>query len=87
MINFILFLVLSSVKADEFPPDSPVLRMSNQMFFDNAISQPEQNNSWLIMFFAPWCPHCKKLIPLWTELAIGYQDNADSNVIVASVDW
>ena len=42
MINYIvLFFILSFACADEFPEDSLVLRLNNEMFLDNFISQPE----------------------------------------------
>mmetsp|Transcript_36191 Transcript_36191/g.35139 ORF Transcript_36191/g.35139 Transcript_36191/m.35139 type:complete len:201 (+) Transcript_36191:160-762(+) len=27
------------------------------------------NGPWFIMFFAPWCPHCKKFVPVWEQYA------------------
>ena len=36
-----------------------------------------------LKMYAPWCGHCKKLAPTWSQLEMHYKD---SNVVVASVD-
>eukprot|EP00043_Microstomoeca_roanoka_P006347 m.62154 g.62154 ORF g.62154 m.62154 type:complete len:480 (-) comp13378_c0_seq1:209-1648(-) len=37
-----------------------------------------------IEFYAPWCGHCKKLAPTWSQLADEFAD--DDNVVVAKLD-
>eukprot|EP00928_Gymnodinium_smaydae_P017634 TRINITY_DN16747_c0_g1_i3.p1 TRINITY_DN16747_c0_g1~~TRINITY_DN16747_c0_g1_i3.p1 ORF type:complete len:716 (-),score=116.35 TRINITY_DN16747_c0_g1_i3:124-2154(-) len=41
-----------------------------------------------VLFFAPWCPKCQKILPTWTELAkrvkkLGYSDRG---LVVAKMD-
>eukprot|EP00092_Neocalanus_flemingeri_P060104 GFUD01071999.1.p1 GENE.GFUD01071999.1~~GFUD01071999.1.p1 ORF type:complete len:414 (+),score=147.69 GFUD01071999.1:53-1243(+) len=39
-----------------------------------------------VMFFAPWCGHCKRLAPVWEEMASKHNKDVDSEVSIAKVD-
>jgi len=38
----------------------------------------------LVKYYAPWCGHCKKLAPIWDELAQHYADVND--LVIAKFD-
>ena len=38
----------------------------------------------MVKFYAPWCGHCKRLIPVWEELGKSFKD--DAQVAISSVD-
>lgn len=35
------------------------------------------------MFYASWCPHCKRIIPVWEELAL----NFEGKVKIGALEW
>ncbi|KAL9880311.1 thioredoxin domain-containing protein pretaporter [Glossina fuscipes fuscipes] len=50
--------------------------------FNEAISK----NNHFIKFYAPWCGHCKRLHPLWEQLAEMMNVKDDPRVVIAKVD-
>ncbi|GFT11329.1 thioredoxin domain-containing protein 5 homolog [Nephila pilipes] len=63
------------------PKDEPnlVVELSNDNF-ENAIAQ----GITFVKFFVPWCGHCKRLQPVWNDLAIKYASNP--KIKIAKVD-
>jgi len=49
---------------------------------DATFEEQTKTGVWLVEFYAPWCGHCKRLAPLWEELATA----AKSKYHVAKVD-
>jgi len=69
----------AAVKAgDDHGKHAKVLKVST---FKEEVSK----GAHFVMFYAPWCGHCKRLAPTWDELAEDYiEDNKD--VVIAKVD-
>ena len=53
-------------KAAEPGNEKDVIELTDENF-DSTVFNDE--NMWLIAFYAPWCGHCKKLLPEWTAAA------------------
>jgi protein disulfide-isomerase A1 len=74
-----LILVCLCVEDEEFPIDSNVTVLTN-LTFDKAL---EKYDNLFVMFYAPWCGHCKNFKP-HLERAAGILRK--ENIICAKVD-
>lgn len=50
--------------------------------FDEVVTNSDKDV--LVEFYAPWCGHCKKLVPIYDELARNLKHN--TNLIIAKMD-
>jgi thiol-disulfide isomerase/thioredoxin len=47
----------------------------NGRLLKQAIDQLDR--PYFVKFYAPWCPHCQRLAPLWTRLAMELKNQVD----------
>ena len=77
---FLSLIILSTcVEEEEFPLENDITVLTNTTF-DKAL---EKYENMLVMFYAPWCGHCKKFKP---ELEKAAAVLRKENLIVAKVD-
>lgn len=50
--------------------------------FEDVVLDPTKDV--LVKYYAPWCGHCKKLAPIWDELALAFK--GQPSVVIAKFD-
>ena len=76
-----------SVKSEPVPDknDGPVTVLVATTFKELVVEQADKDV--LVEFYAPWCGHCKALMPTYEKLGELYQNNGfGSKVVIAKVD-
>jgi protein disulfide-isomerase A1 len=72
------------LKSEEIPAtnDEPVKILVGGNFHSIVF---DETKDVLVEFYAPWCGHCKKLSPIWDELALKLQ-SSNPNIVIAKMD-
>ena len=60
LIQFLLIAALFSLSFQFFDKDTQVIQLDEANFNKEVI---ESDSLWLILFYAPWCGHCKAFHP------------------------
>lgn len=74
-------LVLAAVASLVVATSEPVVLTDDN--FSASIANGER---WLVKFYAPWCGHCKRLVPTWDRLAAEFGAEEGSGVNIGNVD-
>jgi protein disulfide-isomerase A1 len=71
------------LKSAEPPADNtePVKVIVGKTYRDIVI---DNDNDVLVKYYAPWCGHCKKLAPIWDQVAADLKDVP--NLVIAKFD-
>ena len=80
------FLVFALVLLHAAEPD-PETPLHHAIHLDDAnfdsLVQSGHSRNWFVMFQAPWCPHCKRLKPVFDDVAGTVREFVSFGV----VDW
>jgi len=80
---FLVFLLTFQIVYSDDDHASTAINFSEETFAAQVPNKPH-----LVMFFAPWCGHCKRLAPTWEDLSVKYNEKFESeqDVLIGKVD-
>jgi protein disulfide-isomerase-like protein len=66
-------------------PQVPVPHTDVTVLTDETFSETS-SGAWFIKFYAPWCGHCKSLVPTWEQLAVSQLKKKAGAFKIAKID-
>jgi len=89
--NFVSFIDSESGKEDKGEDEGKIpdtltetSKEGNVLILSENTFDSSANGLLFVKFYAPWCGHCKRLAPTWSELADNFKD--EEGVNIAKVD-
>ncbi|XP_064105135.1 thioredoxin domain-containing protein 5-like [Macrobrachium nipponense] len=79
LLLFCFSLFVAGLSADEHGDNT--VSFTSDTFVESVPKKPH-----FVMFFAPWCGHCKRLSPTWDDLGKKYNEADPQEVIIGKVD-
>ena len=84
MTVLVILYVQQHLLSQELPSDwnaTPVYTLVSTNFDEVAL---DKEKDVLVEFYAPWCGHCKHLVPIYEQLGEKFKDRSD--VVIAKMD-
>lgn len=79
--SILILLLAAATLQTEYEKTGNVLILTD----DNINDAIKEHEHLFVKFYAPWCPHCKKLAPKWEKYAEQHATKG-TNVAFASLD-
>ncbi|KAL3125887.1 hypothetical protein niasHT_009416 [Heterodera trifolii] len=77
--GFVPYVGMVTIIMNDYPKLNSTKIHSNVIELNERFLDVKDKGLWFVVFYAPWCAHCKKMFPVWENLA---HELADKNSAV-----
>ena len=80
--------VVTDDTANEWEPKTLELESFNELVIDlnESGGQVKSDKGWFIKFYAPWCGHCQRLAPIWSEFNRLHSEEVNVGLVDCTTD-
>jgi len=76
--------LVAHIKSEPVPTEDTPVQVIVAKTFDQLVY--EADHDVFVEFYAPWCGHCKKLAPVWEQIAEDLQKHGVKSIRIAKID-
>ncbi|KAF2071157.1 hypothetical protein CYY_007532 [Polysphondylium violaceum] len=80
----LLYISFNCIVSSQDLPKSDVIELTDANFIETVHTKSKASDVWFIEFYTPWCGYCKKLAPIYEDLATKLKSH--NNLKIAKID-